>query len=250
MALTLLKTSMKFTCSAGSAQCHLVGPQCSAAIKIPPHVFLVKTLTFLHLTTSTLMVQAAEGRGDGPQAPAPEAGSGRWDGSVRTGANVTASLPALKIRVEVKLLVLMNHSSSCVSNTRAVCHGHPQTGVTAANDEVRILTSNMLLKQQKTNASRSCVRVWLQELTLPLRRAALNSSPGQQAADGGTHRLRPGAALRPASVPPPLGHFATSLKMFVGLQAWTAGRRAGSHAFWESDVTPADRHTRTHRRAR
>jgi len=40
-------------------------------------------------------------------------------------------------------------------------------------------------------------------------------------------------------------HFITSLKMFVGVRAWTAGRRAGSHAFWESDVTP-EPSTHTH----
>lgn len=31
------------------------------------------------------------------------------------------------------------------------------------------------------------------------------------------------------------------LKMFLRVRAWTAGRRAGSHAFWESDVTAGPR---------
>lgn len=29
------------------------------------------------------------------------------------------------------------------------------------------------------------------------------------------------------------------LEMFLRVRAWTAGRRVGSHAFWESDVTPS-----------
>lgn len=97
----------------------------------------------------------------------------------------------------------------------------------------------MLVKKQKMSASLSCIGVCV---------AGANSS--------GFHRVRLKLQVRSAvtdeklltdralvqlSVWPPfrphIDILEQLLNVFLRVRAWTAGRRAGSHAFWESDVT-------------
>lgn len=103
----------------------------------------------------------------------------------------------------------------------------------------------MLVKKQKMSGSRSCTGVCLAAANSTIFHRAGIKIPAWVKRYGhkATYRryLRP--VHGPVSILPPYRHFGTVLKMFMRVRAWTAGRRAGSHALWESDVTPGLRGT-------